>query len=190
MTQYPDKKRGERFQQHPNPLATARKTYGLSQAELAHHLNITTQIVQDNELGLSMHPNRKMLAYLTQSDPALRVQLSADFYAWRADRRADQSDPEGPQALVEALSSAVERPETFRGAITLCPPHSVRGFCRMFIIQTSIVNRYLDYGYDWGQISLAFEEAGFSSYVITWLHNLPRTGLELAQINQLKESSK
>lgn len=177
-----EKKRGERFTLHPNPLRLLRLEFGYTQKEVSDHLGITRQVILDNELGLSMHPNPKYVAYLAQYDATQRTLISDAWYAWRRQRRADPDDPEGPGTLVEALSSLVQPPTTLSGVITLCPPHSVRGFARMFILQTSIVNSYLNSGHHWQQIKLALEDANFSPTVIELLHRLPRTQEQLELI--------
>src|SRR4249919_2595272 len=107
------KRRGERFAAHPNPLKDIRLAYGYSQKEVAEKIQVTRQIVVDSEVGLSMHPNPKLVAYLANYDPALRVAISDAWYAWRRGRRADMSDPEGPSCLVEALGSLDAPPRTF-----------------------------------------------------------------------------
>lgn len=167
------KKRGERFQDHPNPLKIARLNYGYTQKEISDQLKITRQVIIDNELGLSMHPNPKIVAYLSQYDPVLRVALSEAWYAWRKQRRADMDDPEGPTILVDWLSSLVQPPESFAGVITQTTG-SVRGFARMLILQTSIVNAYINSGHHWKQIELALHEATISPTLVAMLHHIPR----------------
>jgi DNA-binding XRE family transcriptional regulator len=181
------KRRGERFAAHPNPLKEIRLAYGYSQKEVAEKIQVTRQIVVDSEVGLSMHPNPKLVAYLANYEPALRTAISDAWYAWRADRRRDMNDPEGPRCLVVALSDPAGLPDTFSALVTSTAQrsglsidanydsHGIRTFSRALIIQTSIVRSYIDRGHHWAQIELALNDIGLSPTLIHMIKTLPRT---------------
>jgi DNA-binding XRE family transcriptional regulator len=187
------KKRGERFSDHPNPVALTRLQFGYTQNECATILGITRQVIVDCEQGITMHPNPRYIAYLAQYDPSQRIALSDAWYAWRTARRRDLSDPEGIALLVEALSASTSPPDTFqavihrttsrlplygklKGSDYSASRYNLRGFARVLLLQTSIITSYMKRGHHWKQIAEAMLESdALSPALIEHLHALPRT---------------
>lgn len=169
------KKRGERFSSYPNPLKASRLAYGYTQQDVANQLSMSRQVIVDVENGCYLHPPPKYVAYLAQYDAGLRGQLTDAYYAWRQWWRSNPDDPEGPTVAFQALQDAAERPTTFQGVMTSVTGGSTRGFARMLILQTSVVNDYVKKGHHWMQIEAALKDVGLSPTFIALLKQLPRT---------------
>jgi hypothetical protein len=138
---------------------------------LASAIGVTRQTVLDVETGLYIQPVPAMLRHFSLSLGIPQRELLTEYRSWIALKRAaaipilSQVPPAHPSitsfrdyALSVARVSGVP---------------SVKGFCRLTCLQTSIVNGYLADGYRAGAVASALLECQLEPRVVARIMSLP-----------------
>ena len=140
-----------------NPLKEYRLHKNLTQQELADKIGVTRQTVLDTEQGL-FHIIPPSIAAVTPDH------IQRDYRQWVKEQRQQNTS-----RFVVNLNSV----HTFQDYANKVGG-STRGFCRVLVIQTSIVRDYIANGERWGMIEVALSETNVPDTFIAWLGDLPR----------------
>ena len=140
-----------------NPLKEYRLHNNLTQQQLADKIGVTRQTVLDTEQGLFNMIPPSIRAVVPQH-------LQGKYRLWVKEQR--QNNTSRFVVSLEHVHSFQDYCNKVGG--------STRGFCRVLVIQTSVVRDYIANGERWGMIEVALSETGVPTMMIQWLSELPR----------------
>lgn len=146
-----------------NPLTTLRHQLSLTQTDLANLSGVTRQIVIDAEIGMFSRAQPSITRYLCArtGSPVERVQ--ANYLQFQADQRKKN---------LHLLIVDLSRVETFED-YAVAVGGSTRGFCRVVLVQSSVVRGYVSSGARWSGIRDVLLQAGVPGSFVTMLGELP-----------------
>jgi hypothetical protein len=140
-----------------NPLKTFRLHNNLTQQQLADKIGVTRQTILDTEQGL-----------FPVVPPSIAVivprHIQGDYRQWVREQRRNNTS-----RFVVSLTH-VHSFQDYANKVG----GSTRGFCRVLVIQTSIVRDYIAKGERWNMIEVALSETNVPATMIQWLGDLPR----------------
>lgn len=149
-----------------NPIKRIRLYNNLSAEDFARKVSLTPQTIWNLEAGLYTQPPPALIRGLALS-PEDAMRLKLDYASWVGEQRQLTSQ------ILPRLSLPWDLINSFED-FTIAVGGSVRGFCRMIVIQTSIVSSYIKEGTRWDTIASALSQCGLSDLVVKLLSELPR----------------
>jgi DNA-binding XRE family transcriptional regulator len=142
-----------------NPVKKYRQNAHLTQQELADKIGVTRQTIVDTEQGLF-----PLIPPTIKATLPANLNLAEDYRDWVRQERQRNTDRFAPELThVHSFQDYVNE-----------VGGSTRGFCRVLVIQTSIVRDYISKRERWGMIEFALAEAEVPGGMIEWLRELPR----------------
>lgn len=158
-----------------NPIRRLRLLQSLSATELAQKASVTDQTIWNLEQGLYIQPPPKVLLALCPGSSVEassdRMKIKLEYAGWVAQERATTA------RRLPFIRFPDEAYDTFE-SYCIAVGGTVRGFCRVIIIQTSVVQGYLDRGSRWDMIQETLRQCGLSPEMLELLASLPRTEQE------------
>lgn len=146
-----------------NPIKQLRLNFGLTHRDFADRAGIAVGAVVDNECGLYSQPSPSILNAFLGNDVNAKLQLKSDYRDWVRNQRKENYK----------YLPRLDEPMTSFEEYCIAVGGSVRGFCRVFCIQNSIVTSYIKTGSRWRAIKEALEEAGMPESMVMLLSRAP-----------------